>query len=183
MKKFVTNCLLSLLSSFVFFTDAHSQNMKPGLWEYQSTSKSKSGEMENAMAEMRKGLESMPAEERKKMMDMMAQSGMQFDPAKGNTQIMRICITPQEANNMDFFSDPECKQDIIQRNASNLKIRFKCGGDMPSQGEGTFTFKGDTVFSGQFWFEIQDGGKKDRIEMTQNGKWVSSSCGNLKPRR
>lgn len=183
MKTFVTNGLFLILSSFVFFTDAYSQNMKPGLWEYQSTMKSQSGEMENAMAEMRKELESMPAEERKKMANMMAQSGMQFGAAKGSTQMMRICITPQEANDMDFFSDPECKQDIIQRSANNLKIRFKCGGDMPSQGEGAFTFQEDTAFSGKFWFEIQDDGKKDRIEMTQKGKWISTNCGNLKPRR
>lgn len=156
------------------------QSMKPGLWEYQSTVKSQSGEMEAGMKEMQRELASMPPEQRREMEKMMSQSGLQFGGTRGDAQVMRICITPEQAADLDLKGDDDCKQEIVQRSGQTLKIRFSCGGDLPSKGEGTFSFRGDTSFSGQFWFEAQDDEKKDRIEMTQQGKWISASCEGLK---
>ena len=157
--------------------------MKPGLWEWQSTMKSQSGEMEAAMAEMQKHMASMPPEQRRQMEQMMAQSGVQMGAGKGGAQVMRICITPEEAAKMDMQTDPDCKQEIVQRGGNTMKIRFSCGGEMPSSGEGTFTFRGDTGFSGKFSMQIRADGKTDRMDMMQEGKWLSANCGNLKPRR
>lgn len=45
--------MMSLIAAMAWMTPgALAQTMKPGLWEYQSTMKSQSGEMEAAMAEM-----------------------------------------------------------------------------------------------------------------------------------
>lgn len=162
---------------------AHAQSMRAGLWEWQSTIKSQSGELEAAMAEMQKQLADMPPDQRRQMEQMFAQSGMQMGGAKGGAQVMRVCVTPEEAARMDVQADPDCKQEIVQRGGNTMKIRFSCGGDMPSQGEGTFSFKGDTSFSGKFWFQTRVDGQTDRVEMTQEGKWLAASCGNLKPRR
>ncbi len=145
--------------------------------------KSKSGEMESAMAEMRKQLEAMPAAERRQMEQMMAQSGIQFGGEKAGAQIVRICITPEEAAKLDLQSDPDCKQEITRRGGNTVNIRFTCGGEVPSKGEGTLTFRGDSAFSGKFRIETRDEGKTDQIEMTQEAKWLGSSCGDLQPRK
>ena len=40
-----------------------------------------------------------------------------------------------------------------------------------------------SIFSEKFLIQTRAGGKTDRMEMTQDGKWLGASCGNLKPRR
>ena len=159
------------------------QSMKPGLWEYRSTMKSQSGKMEASMAEMHKQLASKPPEQRRQMEQMMAQSGMQMGAGSGNAQVMRACITPAEAANFDVQSDPDCKQQIVQRTGNSVRIRFTCAGEVPSQGEGTLTFTGDTGFSGKFRVETRAPGETDRMDITQEGKWLGASCGKLQPRR
>lgn len=163
--------------------DVSAQSMKPGLWEYQSTVKSQSGEMEAAMAEMQKQMASMPPEQRRQMEQMMAQSGVQMGAGKGGAQVMRMCITPEEAAKLDLQSDPNCKQEITQRSGNTFRIRFSCGGEVPSSGEGTYSFRGDTAFSGKFSMQVRDGGKTERMDMTQEGKWLGANCGSLKPKR
>ena len=176
----IVSVALSLAGALPY---ASAQSMKPGLWEYQSTMKSQSGEMEAAMAEMQKQMATMPPDQRRQMEQMMAQSGVQMGGMRGNAQVMRVCVTPEEAAKLDMQPDPNCKQEIVQRGGGTVKMRFSCGGEMPTNGEGTFTFRGDTGFSGQFWVQTRAGGKTDRMDMTQEGKWLGANCGNLKPKR
>ena len=160
---------------------AYSQSMKPGLWEFQSTMKSKSGEMEAAMAEMQKQMAAMPPEQRRQMEQMLSAQGVQLGAGKGGAHVVRVCISPEEAARFHVQDDPGCKQDIVQRSASTVKIRFSCGGEIPSQGEGTISLRGDTGFNAQFSIQTRADGKTDRMDMTQQGRWLGASCGGLKP--
>jgi hypothetical protein len=162
---------------------AQAQAMKPGLWEYRSTMKSQSGKMEASMAEMHKQMASMPPEQRRQMEQMLAQSGMQMGQGSGGAQVMRACITPAEASNFDVQSDPDCKQQVVQRSGNVVRIRFSCGGEVPSQGEGTLTFNGDSGFSGKFRVETRAPGEADRMDITQEGRWLGANCGSVQPRR
>ena len=164
-------------------TLAQAQSMKPGLWEYSSTMKSASGEMEAAMAEAQKQMASMPPEQRKQFEQMMAAQGMASSPGGRGPQVTRVCVTPEEAANFDIQSDPQCKQEITQRSASGMKMRFACTGDGKTEGEGSISLRGDTAFTSNFVIKTQSGGKSDRFDMTQNGKWIGADCGKLKPRR
>lgn len=156
------------------------QSMKPGLWEHSSSMKSQSGEMERAMAEARKHMASMPPEQRRQLEQTM---GMQMGSGTDGRQTMRVCVTPEEATKFELNDDPNCRQQILQRGSGTVRIRFSCGGEMPSEGEGTLSFRGDTAFSGKFQMQVRSEGKTDRIEMTQEGRWIAGDCGTLKPGR
>jgi hypothetical protein len=113
----------------------------------------------------------------------MTAHGVELDVKQGGTHVMRACISPQEAANLQLLTDPDCRQDIVQRSADRIRIRFACEGEDASQGEGTITFRGDTRFSGRFTVETVEDGKTDRIESTQEARWLADDCGDEAPGR
>lgn len=162
------------------FQASRAQTMKPGLWEHTSSTRSQSGEMERAMAEAQKQMAAMSPEQRRQMEQAM---GMQLSAGPGGRNTVRICITPEDATKFDIQSDPNCRQQVTQRGGGTVRIKFSCSGEMPSEGEGTMTFKGDNAFSGKFMMQVRADGKTDRMEITQEAKWLGNDCGALKPVR
>jgi hypothetical protein len=162
---------------------AQTPAIKPGLWEYRFVTKSRSGELEAAMAEARKQMAAIPPEQRRQMERMMGERGLQLGTSPGSANVIRVCVGPDEAARLDMQSDPRCKQEIVQRTRDTVKVVFSCSGETPSRGEGTVRFKGDTGFTGTFWVETQVAGKPDRMDVTQEGTWLGADCGKLKPRR
>ncbi|HRK40256.1 MAG TPA: DUF3617 domain-containing protein [Burkholderiaceae bacterium] len=179
--RFHPACAL-LAAGFLAATSAHAQSQKPGLWEHTTVLKSASGEMAKAMDEMRKQLAAMPPAERKMMEQMMAQQGASMS-ADGHTTRMRYCLTPEEAAKADIPShDDDCTHTITQRTANSMKVRFVCKDESKAEGEGSFTFNGNTFYSGDFKVRMLAEGKPASMDMTQSGRWVSSDCGNLRPK-
>lgn len=157
------------------------QKMRPGLWEHSVAMKSQSGQMEAAMAEMQKSLASMPPEQRKQMEQMLAQQGVGMGP-KGQT--VKVCITKEQADLDHIPQQQGCTQKVQRVDASTMKVAFSCKGGQdqpPSSGEGTITMQGPTAYTGQFRFKTQTQGKPEQIDMAQSGKWLSESCGAIKP--
>ncbi len=158
----------------------HAQSMKPGLWEHKVVTKSDSGVMEQAMAEMRKQMASMPPEQRRQMEAMMASQGMAVD-ASGQT--IKVCLTPEEAKQVDIpLADDDCKQQVVQRSGNRMKVTFQCSGPPPSRGQSEVTFQGDTGYTAQSVIHTTMEGRPERLQMTQTGKWLGAQCGNLQPR-
>lgn len=174
----LATALLSTL--FAPVSDGLAQSMKPGLWEQVASMKSQSGEMERAMAEAQKQMASMPPEQRRQMEQAM---GMQMGSAQGGRQTVRMCVTAEDAAKFNVNDDPNCRQQVLQRGGDTVRIKFTCGGEMPSEGEGTITFKGDTAFNAKMQVQTRAGGRTDRMEIVQDGKWLGSDCGTLKPGR
>lgn len=176
--------IFAIAAAFLAFTTpfhaVQAQTMKPGLWEHTSSTKSQSGEMERAMAEAQKRLAAMPPEQRKQLEQAM---GMQLGSTAGGRNTLKICVTQEDAAKFDIQSDPNCRQQVTQRGGGTVRIKFSCGGEMPSEGEGTMTFKGDSAFSGTFTMQVRSQGKSDQMEITQEAKWLGSDCGALKPVR
>lgn len=156
--------------------------MRPGLWEFAGTIKSASGEMESAMDDMRTQMANMSLEERRMMESMMGGHGIQFGIGKGGEQKLKLCITPEEASEFDVQPDPECEQEIIERSGNQLNIRFSCQGELKSDGQGTYTFRGDVEFAGTMVMNTYENGRKDTVEYSQQGKWLGEDCGNLTPK-
>lgn len=161
---------------------ALAQSMKPGLWEHRFTMKSQSGEMEKQVQEMQRQLATMPPSQRKQMEAMLASQGLSMSPG-GGAQTMRVCISPEQAARLSLpqKDDGSCQQRILERSGQSLRMAFSCAGDPPTEGEGEYTFKGDGAYQGKATMRTMARGKPERYDMTQQGKWLGSDCGKLKP--
>lgn len=154
------------------------QKMTPGLWEHTMSMKSESGKMEAAQKQMQQTMASLPPDQRKMMQDMMAAQGVGIGD-KGHS--VKICLTKEEAE-LDQLPKAEegCTQ-TSKRTGNVWQIAFKCKGPPPSSGEGTATLQGPGAYTGSFNLLTDVDGKPERVQMTSTGKWLSASCGNVKP--
>lgn len=172
--------ILTTLACTVLAANAQAQTMAPGLWEHTATFKSRSGQMEGAMARMQQELAKMPPEQRQMMQAMMARQGAALGP-KGNTA--RICLSKEQAARADMpQQDGNCRQQTVERSGSTVKFKFTCSGTPASSGEGEYTLTGDKAYRGSAVVDTTVQGKPERIEMQQSGKWISADCGAIKPR-
>ncbi|MGA0705570.1 MAG: DUF3617 domain-containing protein, partial [Steroidobacteraceae bacterium] len=160
------------------------EDMKAGLWEYKSKMSSASGEMEAAIAEAREALASMPPEQRRMMEQMMAARGMQMSMGADTTQVIRVCVTEEQARDFDVQSDPNCTQQTVDRSGNRIKVRFACKSDgVITEGEGELVFTGGSSYQGTTTIRTNDNGKRETLTVQQEGRRLGDDCGNLKPRR
>ncbi len=160
---------------------ALAQTTKPGLWEIQN----KVGgnpEIDQAMAQMQKQMASMPPAQRKMMEDMMAAQGVKM--GKGGGMTVQVCITPEMAARQELPTQTEgdCTTQITSRSGNTLKISYACK-NPPSSGEGTYTFRGDTGYDMKMKVTSSESGKPQTMAVEGQGRWLSSSCGNVRPIR
>lgn len=161
---------------------AHAQKLVPGLWEVQSGMKTSSGQLEAQMARMQQELAKMPPEQRKMMQDMMARQGMSMDPGKGMPTV-RFCMSREQAERAEVPADPEgrCTYDKMQRSGTTMRFAFVCS-KPPSRGSGEITLQGDKAYQSKMTVESTGAdGKPERVDMTQQARWVAADCGALKP--
>ena len=159
------------------------QRMQPGLWEHNVSLKSQSGHIEAAIAQAQKALAGLPPAQRKQMEDMMAAQGLGINAgAKGHS--MRVCVTPEQAALDSFPQQDGCTQKVQRVDANTMNVSFSCKGNAntpPTSGEGTVHFQGPKAYTGQFRINTAANGKAEQINMDQSGKWVSDTCGAIKP--
>lgn len=157
------------------------QKMRPGLWEHSVQMKTQSGQMEAAMAQAQKSMDSLPPAQRKQMQEMLAAQGIGLGP---QGQSVKVCVTPEQAAIDQMPQQDGCTQKVQRVNASTLKMAFQCRGDQdtpPTSGEGTVNFQGSTAYTGQFRVHTAIDGKAEQIDMAQSGKWLSDQCGAIRP--
>lgn len=160
---------------------AQAQKMRPGLWEHTVAIKSQSGQMEAAMAQMKKSMASLPPEQRKQIEQAMAQQSVGIGP-QGNT--VKMCISPEQADLDNIPPQEGCTQNVKRTGPNTLAMTFTCKGgpgQPPTSGEGTMTFSGPTAYVGTFKVKTTTaGGQPEQIDMSQAGKWLSADCGTIK---
>ena len=172
---------LALVLAVVCVPAAAQTQQAPGLWEHSVTFRSQGGEMEKAMAEMQKQLAAMPPDQRKAMEQMMAGRGVGTGP-KANT--FRVCVTKEDAARSmgPQMADGNCTQEVVQRSAGTLKIKWQCAGREPSSGEGEVTFASDKAYTGKAVMTTTVQGRPETMNVDQSGRWISAECGAVKPR-
>lgn len=176
------NALLAIAVAAAAGSATAQHATKPGLWEIRANMKSSGGQMEQAMAEMRKQMDSMPPDQRKMMQDMLAKQGMAMG-AGGPGMNIRRCITPEMAAQDDVpLQDGDCKQTITSRSAKALEVRFTCT-DPQSSGTGRFAFVDAQNYTATVKTTTLVDGKKEQVDMDMAGKWLSPDCGKLSPAR
>jgi hypothetical protein len=160
------------------------QSTKPGLWEIQNRMGG-NAQMDAATAEMQKQMASMPADQRKQMEAMMAAQGVSMPKAAtGGGMAIKVCISPDMAARTDMPSqvDGDCTSTVTSRSGNTLKMHFVCK-NPPTEGDGTYTFSGDTAYTMKMAMKTNQKGKTESMTMEGQGKWLAASCGNVKPLR
>ncbi|WP_332745531.1 DUF3617 domain-containing protein [Hydrogenophaga sp.] len=173
--------LVLLLSTLCVIT-VHAQSTKPGLWEINQKMGG-SAEMDQAMAQMQKQMAGMSPAEKKMMQDMLGKQGMTMPtPGAGGGMAMKVCITPEMAAKQDMpvQTEGDCTTTITSRSANTLKMNFVCK-NPPSTGEGTYTFSGDSAYTMKMLMKTTQQGKPVSTTLDGQGKWLSASCGAVKP--
>jgi hypothetical protein len=162
---------------------AQAQNkMAPGLWENSFTTSGMGGDTERSLADAQKKMAAMPPEQRKMIEAMMAKQGVSLGGGAGKPTTVKTCVTPEmAARDAVAMQDGRCKVTQQSRSASSVKFKFECGGEAPSKGEGEYSFSGDKSYSGKTTIDRVVGGKPDRMEITNSGKWLGADCGAIKP--
>ena len=170
--------LTTLLLSATALT-AQAQSMKPGLWSI-STQMSGSPEMEQAMAAMQKQLAAMPAEQRKKMEEMMGKQGVSMGSTPGSASV-KVCLT-QAMIERNVLSSHEgnCQHTNSPRMGSSMKYSFTCT-QPPSSGEGEVNFISPESYSMRVTVNSTVKGKPNTMTMNSKGQFLSADCGNVKP--
>jgi Protein of unknown function (DUF3617) len=181
MSRISTALLLSALSCTSL---VHAQSTKPGLWDI-TQKMGGNPEMDKAMAQMQQQMAGMSAAEKKAMQDMLAKQGMSMPSAgAGGGMAMKVCITPEMAAKQDMpvQTEGECTTTVTSRSANTLKMNFVCK-NPPSSGEGTYTFSGDTAYTMTMLMKSTKQGKPVSSTLDGQGKWLSASCGSVKPQK
>ena len=159
---------------------AAAQTQAPGLWEHSFKMKSQDAETDQAMADMQKQMAAMPPEQRKQIEQMMASRGMSMG-AQGT--VVKVCVTKED---MARKAEPQfregCKQQVLQRTANSMKVKFECTQPQPMSGEGEMNFPSDKAYTGKSTITSQANGKAQQMTMEMAGKWLAADCGDVKPR-
>lgn len=164
------------LISIAFITSAHAAetSMKPGLWEVTTTS--------NLLTLASQ----IPPEQMESINDLAKEYGFEMPAIQNGAAKSNACITQEMANKKlmpsSFQEQAGCKVNKATQTGNSYRVEFVCKNpqlDGNGVAEGTFTnaesFTGQTVFNGT----VQGNPIKDQANMS--GKWVSASCGNVKP--
>lgn len=154
--------------------------LKAGLWEMQHRMQG-NAQMDQAMEQMRKQLEAMPAEQRRQMEAMMAGRGMQMGGMGGGGMTMRVCLT-QEMVDRDNIpaTNGDCTTSSQQRTGGTIRVAFSCTRP-PSSGESEVTLNGSESFTTKTRATTTAGGKSETVTIEGSGKWLSADCGSVKP--
>lgn len=159
---------------------AVAQTQAPGLWENSFKMKSQDGELEKGMAEMQKQMAAMPPDQRQQIEAMMASRGMSMG-AQGTS--VKVCITKEDvARKAEPQFREGCTQQVVQRTANGVKVKFECSKPQAMSGEGEMTFISDKAYVGKSTMTSKADGKARQMTMEIAGKWLAADCGAVKPR-
>ena len=155
------------------------QTQAPGLWGHAFTLKSAGGEMERALAEMKKQMDAMPPEKRQQVEQMMASRGVKMGAQGGSG---KVCLTKKQAARPAEPKVPEgCTQQVDQRSARSVKFHFECTKPSASRGEGEMTYLSEKAYTGKMNITGEVSGKPQQMSMEMTGKWLAAECGDVKP--
>jgi hypothetical protein len=146
-------------------------SMKPGLWEMTMKS------------DMFKQMPEIPAAQREQMRQM----GIELPEKRGDTLVQKVCITPEMAARDQFPTSGHdmqsgCKLKNQNRSGSSYRAEMVC--DNPNmKGTGVIqgSFSGNERFTSSYEFKGTVDGKAMTHRQESSGKWLASSCGNVKP--
>lgn len=172
MNKFLL--AIALISPLSVSANSAEINMRPGLWEITTTS------------DLLLLVPHIPADQMQGIKDLAKDYGFEMPQIENGAAISNTCITQEMANqkNPPIFYPNQlgCTTKNSTRTGNNYKMDFTCA-SAGLQGDGIA--EGAIIspenFSGQTKFKGVAQGNPVNEQADINGKWVSASCGAVKP--
>ncbi len=181
MKNLLRFCLTTTMVSFTASqANAAPAAVQAGLWQYNESIKTPSGAFEKAMLKAREDLASLPAEQRKLVEKDMADNGIDL---KTDGMLRKICINAEDAAHGSIpVGQGNCTQKTVSRQGSTSKVSFSCKDSTEANGTADLTVLSPTHFKAQVTVNTkQSDGKPERLNITQEGKWLSADCAGIRP--
>ncbi|HEX8013121.1 MAG TPA: DUF3617 domain-containing protein [Casimicrobiaceae bacterium] len=154
-------------------------NVKPGLWEHTTTTRTEGGP---AMPQM-PDLSNLPPEQRARIEQMMA-GRMSGQP---QTQIARTCITPDQLKEWDSYAKgqrdsggPRCERKVLEQSPQHVKMGLSCEGGKTT-GNIEFTATSSERVTGKIAMVSRNDGAPRTFNAEISGRWLGSDCGDIKP--
>jgi hypothetical protein len=145
-------------------------NVQPGLWETTSVTE-------------RSGVLPIPAEAPAKMPpEQRARFEAQFKSAP-TTTTKQSCFTPEEVakgfgwNN----TDKSCRQTIITSSGSKQELKWECDGAQKGSGSMKIEAPDSSHVNSLINITMGVNGREMTMKITNTAKWLSNSCGDVKP--
>ncbi|MET0332737.1 MAG: DUF3617 domain-containing protein [Rhizobacter sp.] len=152
--------------------------IEAGLWEINISLKSQSGKAELAMREAQAYISRLPAGQRKQVEEMMAAQGVRLGD-KGST--VQACISKEDAERGEIPQQAgDCTQQVLDRNANSMRVKFSCATNPPASGEGTVEFQSPTAYTSRALVDTVVMGQTERVNVDQTGRWLGADCGSVK---
>jgi len=160
-------------------TAAGSPSVEPGLWEITIAIKSQSGKAEAAMKQAQAQIARLPPDQRKAVEEMMAAQGVRLGD---KASVVRACISTEDAQRGTIPQQAgDCKQQVLERSANSMRVKFSCSGSPPANGDATVNFQSRTAYTSQSLVDTEVSGQPERLNVDQSGKWLGNECGSVKP--
>lgn len=158
-------------------------DIKPGLWEMQMIKAPEGApmpdpaKMKAAMEKMQAQMAGMPPEQRKRMQQMMGNSGVAFSETG-----MRTCLTAAglARNGVPMENRPGCTTEVKTRTPQRWVASTVCT-QPPSSGEVEAVFESPTSYLVNVKGTRSDQGQQKPYSMSMRYKFIATDCGGVKP--
>ena len=95
----------------------------------------------------------------------------------------QFCITHAMAQrNEVVLNGDSCGNVHAKREENTMRYSYKCKGGSKNSGDGMVTFLSDTAYTTRTRLITHDLGKLDNLNAASVANFLSSDCGNIKPR-
>jgi hypothetical protein len=187
MKRKIVRAVLpgaALLALFLPLSNAAapSQKVLPGLWEIKVSVETVDSEPARRKYEkLRKQLESVPPEQRKKFEAAIPRPGVPM------VQTERICLTPEQASKGPGFSgvdeDEDCRTEYGEPKGGRIPVKMTCK-EQSATGVGEVAVAGGKGWSSNMRMITREPGEPpSETVMRTESRWLSSDCGSVKPEK
>lgn len=158
-------------------------DLKPGLWEMQmikapdGVQMPDAAKMKAAMAKMEAQMAGLPPEQRKRMQQMMGNSGVAFSDTG-----MRMCLTAASLarNGAPMDNRAGCTTTVKTRTAQRWAATTVCT-QPPSSGEVEAVFESPTSYRVNVKGTRADQGQQKPYSMSMRYQFIATDCGGVKP--
>ena len=164
--------ILILTAAACRAADIPALNAKPGLWEVTTVT-----ERSGALPIPAETLAKMPPEQRARIE---AQFKSKSTP---QTSTKQSCFTEADVNKGFGWTNAEksCKQTIVSATGSKQEVKWECEGAQKGNGSMKVEALDSSHVNAVIDIAMGSGDRVMNMHVTASAKWLSNSCGDVKP--
>lgn len=175
---FAPVCAAIVVASLAAQNSIPAPPVKPGLWETKMSQLDANGQ--EVVSPELAALSKMPPEMRAKMAEAMRARGVQLPDDDGTTKICMSKETFDSGAWQQVASESGCVTTFSTRSSSTWKWHSACA-SLHSESDGETVFTGSESYRTKVTTTSAISGKTRTTTRVVQGKWISASCGDIKP--